>query len=190
MPPVLNQTGLANIARAGLFARAPGIIDDASKNFIVGSQWFDNSVTPATVYVCVDNTTGAAQWKRIPPGAVGWIIGADMNSTADQAFNFAVPATARLSLRSIVATNGSISLTTAAGGVYPAASKGGTAIVANTQVFTALTGTAATKVNLTLASAANTTAYLATGIYLSLTTGQGAAATADLFIFADILSRG
>lgn len=189
MSLALQQTGLINIARAGAGARLPSVNDDITKGFIVGSQWYDTTINPATVYICCDNTAGAAQWRRIPAGAVGWIIGADMNSTADQAFTFSVPATTRLSIRSIVATNGSISLTTAAGGVYPTTAKGGTAIVANTQVYTALTGGAGTKVNLTLSTGAGTTAYLATAIYLSLTTGQGSAATADIYLFADILSN-
>jgi hypothetical protein len=83
-------------------------------------------------------------------------------------------------------TNASLSLTTAVGGFYPTVSKGGTPIVAATQVYSALT-TAAALLSATLAafgsgnafSASNLTAW---SIYFALTTPQGAAATADIYI--------
>ena len=60
---------------------------------------------------------------------LGKLIGANMNSTADQQITmFSNPS--KFILRRIVVTNASISLSTAAGGVYTAASKGGTAVVA------------------------------------------------------------
>ncbi len=90
-------------------------------------------------------------------------------------------------IRRIVVNNASISLTTAAGGVYDTASKGGNAIVANTQVYSALT--ASTKwVDLTIATI-GTTDIVTTGVlYLSLTTAQGAAATADVLVIGDALT--
>ena len=78
-------------------------------------------------------------------GLIAQLYGANMNATTDQTIPLIVPAPADgFMVRHIVVTNASTSLTTAAGGVYPAASKGGTAIVANTQIYT--TCTAATKV--------------------------------------------
>lgn len=68
-------------------------------------------------------------------------------------------------------------MTGSAGGIYPAASKGGTAIVGAGQVYTALT--AATK-NVGLA-VSNSDTQTITPI-LSLTTGHGSAATADFLI--------
>lgn len=82
----------------------------------------------------------------------------------------------------ILVTNASTSLTTAAGGVYTDVSKGGTVLVAAAQVYTALT-TAAKVLSLTLATGATTNAWTVSNIYLNLTTAQGAAATADVYVY-------
>ena len=92
-------------------------------------------------------------------------------------------------VRRIVATNASVDLTTAAGGIYPAVSKGGTAVVANSQVFSGLT--AATKfVDLTIASGYTSGGDILTvkNLFLSLTTAQGGAATADVYVYGDIIT--
>ena len=113
----------------------------------------------------------------------GRIFGADFNSTADQQIPLLIPANARFRLTKLTVENASLSLTTAAGGVYNAASKGGTAAVAAGQAYSALTGSGKA-LDLTLA---NTDVQAAgTQLYLSLTTPQGAAATADLYVQADI----
>ena len=113
------------------------------------------------------------------------LSGADFNSTADQPIavnssNYIIDA--------IVVTNASISLTTAAGGFYDTASKGGTSIVAAAQVYSSLS--AATKyLTTTLAAVAASTRYTTTTLFLSLTTGQGSAATADVYIYGRDLSQ-
>ncbi|MEJ0047037.1 MAG: hypothetical protein WDN04_13680 [Rhodospirillales bacterium] len=117
---------------------------------------------------------------------VGRLIGANMNSTADQPLTMLLPASAIFRVTRITITNASISLTTAAGGFYPAASKGGTPTVANSQVYTALSA-AAKALDATLADQSKLAA--ATQLYLSLTTAQGAAATADIYAFGDVLSQ-
>ena len=115
-------------------------------------------------------------------GLIGKIISANMNSSADQTFSINT-GIAKYQPDVIQCTNASISLTTAVGGIYTAASKGGTAVVANTQVYSALSAT--TKVlSLTIASTDVRTAAL----ILSLTTPQGSAATADLYIWGYIYS--
>jgi hypothetical protein len=43
-------------------ASAPGVTDDNTKGFVVGSQWVDTSVAPRKVYLCTDASTGAAAW--------------------------------------------------------------------------------------------------------------------------------
>lgn len=114
---------------------------------------------------------------------LGRLKGANFNATTDQAIPIN---SSRYVVRKIVVNNASISLTTAAGGVYTAASKGGTALVAAGQVYSALT--AATKfVDLTLEAVAGTDVVTATTLYLSLTTAQGAAATADIYVYGDAL---
>jgi hypothetical protein len=130
------------------------------------------------------NRIGAQLPDRFGGILLGELIGANMNSTGDQQIViFSAPA--KYIIRRIVATNASISLTTAVGGIYTAVSKGGTAVVANSQAYSTLS--ASTKfLDLTLAS--NTDYRTATSLYLSLTTPQGAAATADIFVYGDIVT--
>jgi hypothetical protein len=115
--------------------------------------------------------------------------GANFNTTNDQPIIIPQRFVA-FQLTSIIVTNATVSLTTAAGGFYPAAAKGGTPIVSAAQTYSALT-TANSLMTATLASfGANTrfsSANLATlngllALYLSLTTAQGVAATADCFV--------
>jgi len=130
------------------------------------------------------NRIGAQLPDRFGGILLGELISANMNSTGDQQIViFSAPA--KYIIRRIVATNASISLTTAVGGIYTAVSKGGTAVVANSQAYSTLS--AGTKfLDLTLAS--NTDYRTATSLYLSLTTPQGAAATADIFVYGDIVT--
>jgi len=115
---------------------------------------------------------------------LGTIRGANFNSTADQAIAITSTITA-YRVTKITVTNCSANLTLAAGGIYPTTSKGGTALVALTQVYTALSA-AAIALDLTLA--VTSTRYTAANLYLSLTTGQGSAATCDLYLFGDDLT--
>jgi hypothetical protein len=119
--------------------------------------------------------------------------GADFNSVQDQPLNIPNTITA-FQLTGIIITNASISLTTAAGGFYPQFSKAGSAIVAAGQVYSSLT-TANLLLNATLTafalSARFSTALLPTSqIIFSLTTPQGAAATADIYAVGIDLSIG
>jgi hypothetical protein len=112
---------------------------------------------------------------------LGRLIGADFNTTADQA----IPIGAGLYVpRRIIVTNPSTSLTLAAGGIYTGAGKTGTIVVPAAQVYSALTG--ATKfLDLTLNSL--TDVLSASQLLLSLTVAQGAAATGDVYLFGDVL---
>lgn len=116
------------------------------------------------------------------------LIGANMNSTADQQFTKVGTFTSwtPVSNGAYKLVNPSISLSTAAGGVYSAASKGGDQLVASSQTYSTA-GTVGTS------SQAMTGSSLGNGVrtetpYLSLTTGQGVAATADIYIFGTPLS--
>ena len=141
-------------------------------SFVLNTNYID-------FYACV----GSNIWRAAGSSLLGQLTAADMNSTADQA----IPIKAnRYIVRRIVVSAASINLTTSAGGIYPTTAKGGTALVANTQVYTALT-TAAKFVDLTLAAGAGTDVNTATTLYLSLTTPQGSAATANLYVFGDTL---
>lgn len=105
------------------------------------------------------------------------LIGANFNITTDQPIHKMFPFV-KWRVSGIFVTNPSISLTTAAGGIYMAASKGGVALVASTQLYTALT-TALNSLDLTLNSTDIRTEDVPR---FALTTGQGAAATADIYI--------
>ena len=119
---------------------------------------------------------------------LGTLIGANMDSTDDQIITmFSNPS--KSIIRRIVVANASISLTTAAGGVYTAASKGGVAVVASSQAYSSLSSSGLF-LDLTLntsGSASTTVKSSIPNLYLSLTTAQGAAATADVYVYGDIL---
>lgn len=115
-------------------------------------------------------------------GIIGKLIGANMNSTADQAFSINT-GISKYQPDVIQCTNASTSMTTVAGGIYSAASKAGTPVVAATQVYTALT--ASTKV---LALTIALTDIQTGALILSLTTGHGSAGTADFYIWGYIYS--
>jgi len=114
------------------------------------------------------------------------IRAANFNVTTDQSCIIPASVTAWVPT-SILVTNCSGTFTLAAGGVYPATSKGGTALVAAAQVYTALTG-AAVVLGLTLAANIATTRLTINTVYLSLTTGAGSAATCDFYVIGNDLT--
>jgi hypothetical protein len=117
-----------------------------------------------------------------PTNLLFTLRGANFNSTADQqlepTFN------AKFRPRRFVVLNASVSLTAAVGGFYTAPAKGGTALVANTQTYSTLTA-ALLALEATLAVPADVWPA-GTPVFLSLTTPQGAAATADIYIYGDV----
>lgn len=130
------------------------------------------------------NRVGAQLPNRFGGILLGQLIAANMNSTGDQQITiFSAPA--KYIIRRIVATNASVDLTTAAGGIYTAAGKSGTTIVAAGQAYTTLADD--TKF-LDLTLNANTDYRTSPVLFLSLTTPQGAAATADFFVYGDIVA--
>lgn len=111
---------------------------------------------------------------------LGVLKNADLNTTSDQAIP--ILSSSKYIVDKIIATNVSTTLAVsiAAGGVYTATSKGGTAIVAAGQLYTALT--AASKFS-ALTIAVTTDSFTAQTLYLSLTVAHGVAATADIYIY-------
>ena len=128
--------------------------------------------------------------EGIKPGFSGRVPlfilrGADMTLTTDQRFRKNGQFT-NYSVNRVVALLKSGAFNTAcAGGIYAAASKGGSALVASGQSWANLTA-AGKMVDATVAAVNGTDAQSATP-YLSLTTGNSAALTADLFLFGDVL---
>lgn len=111
--------------------------------------------------------------------------GADFNVTTDQPLIIPNTITA-FQLTGLIVTNASISLSAAVGGFYTALSKGGSAIVAAGQVYSALTGANLllnpTLTAFALAARFSSPAVLTNNqIVFSLTTPQGALATADIY---------
>lgn len=119
------------------------------------------------------------------------LFDANFNSTADQPI-IIPPAITAFQLTGIIVTNTPVSLSAAAGGFYPRAAKAGSAIVAAGQTYAALTG-----LNLLLQATLTAFAQAArfssallpdSAIYLSLTTAQGQAAPADVYLIGIDLS--
>lgn len=159
---------------------SPAATDDTTDDYAVGSLWLNT--TTGGLWICKAATEGAAVWMPVANDLLGFKIGVNMNATTDQAITM-VNGGHKFRISKITVLNASVDLTTAAGGVYPAASKGGTAIVANSQAYTALSATNYA-LDLTLVATPAKTVYAADqALYLSLTTAQGAAATADIYVF-------
>lgn len=87
------------------------------------------------------------------------------------------------SVANVVMANASISLTTAAAGLFTAPGAGGTGIVANA-ALSALTGPTIVSQR-TVASTTNRTEQ---ALYWNVATAQGAPATADLYVYGYDLS--
>ncbi len=119
-------------------------------------------------------------------GVLGRLLGANMNVTTDQPINLQVPAGARYGITKIWGANATVNLTTAAGGIYTAAAKGGPVIVLAAQAYTGFSA-ATVFAGLTVVSAQLALTQTANPLYFNLTTAQGAAATMDLFVFGDVL---
>ncbi len=122
-----------------------------------------------------------ANLLNVGAARVCWtLIGADMNSTADQAFTKVGTWSTMIPMRAIL-FNASASLTTAAGGVYSATSKGGAAIIAAASTY-ANASTATSSGQALAFAGAYGSIHTFSALYLSLTTPQGSAATADYYI--------
>lgn len=114
------------------------------------------------------------------------LLGANMQLTTDQAFTKLFAGT-NFQITGIVTVRATGAFSVAcAGGIYTATSKGGSALVAAAQSWGALTG-ANKIVTPTLAAIVGTDVQSAAIIYLSLTTGNSAALTANLYAYGYVL---
>lgn len=110
---------------------------------------------------------------------LGLLRGANFNSVLDQAI--AIQDSTKYRLTKITIGNASTSLTTAVGGIYDSPNKAADVIVAAAQGYAALTS-ASQLMDAVLTSYTGQASSEAT-LYLSLTTAQGAPATADIFVY-------
>ena len=46
------------VTRAG----APGVSDDSTQGFVIGSAWVDTTPVPDVLYICTSSAVGAATW--------------------------------------------------------------------------------------------------------------------------------
>jgi len=130
------------------------------------------------------------------PAVLASLRGANFNSTSDQPI--AIPASiGAFQLTGIIIANASISLSTAAGGFYPAALKGGTPIVAASQAYSSLSTPVTALMQATLAAFGQNTRFSSANlgqilglnnIWFSLTTPQGVTATADIYLLGNNLT--
>jgi hypothetical protein len=148
--------------------------------FGVGAALAAGAVIAAPVTTMQFPTAG---WGGFAPASVqcGMLKSANMNVTTDQIIPIAFPSST-YEITEISIANASTSLTTAVGGFYQTTSKGGTAIVANSQAYSTLTAAATNAAGSVLQAtlAIPTAAFNLNAIYFALTTAQGAAATADI----------
>ena len=150
---------------------------------IPGTGYVAAEVVPIPTLDAKGRVTSIATGK-LRQCLLGKLIGANFNSTGDQAISIA--GTANYRITEILVTNCGVSLTTASGGFYNAAGKpGGGVLVAAAQVYTALTGTASQFMTATIGGVGATNLQTAATIYLSLSVAQGAPVTADVYVFGE-----
>lgn len=112
--------------------------------------------------------------------------GLALNSTADQVLT-KNGTFSKFAITGIWVVNASGIPVLAAGGLYTAASKGGTNLVGVGQLYTGLAD-ATTIVPLTLVAGIVTTALTAAALYFALSVANGAAVTVDLYVVGVDLS--
>ena len=137
----------------------------------------------------VANTTGYNEFSQLVGvyRLLGYATGVNLNAlNTDTAITInLVPGvaagSANYKVHEITMNNASANLTTAQAAVYTAAAAGGTAL-ASAQALTVLAA-ATNDLSLTLATGATQSVQTANTLYLRCTTAQGAAATADVYVW-------
>lgn len=109
---------------------------------------------------------------------------ANMAVTTDQSMTI-VSGVTKYTVDRVIATNCSATPVLAAGGLYTAASKGGSAIVAAGQAYTALTSPGAF---LPMTLAITTSTFTAGTLFFSLTVANGTALTCDIYVIGTDLT--
>lgn len=150
---------------------------------IPGSGYVASEVIPIPTFDTKGRITAITTGK-LRQCLLGKLIGANFNSTLDQAIT--VAGTVSYRITEILVTNCAVSLTAASGGFYNAAGKpGGGVLVAAAQVYSALTGTTSQFMTTTIGGVGSTNLQTAATIYLSLSVAQGSPVTADVYVFGE-----
>jgi hypothetical protein len=108
--------------------------------------------------------------------------GVNANTTTDAVLPI-INSTA-YSVKFVIFTNSSISLTTAAAGLFTAPAAGGTAIVANAALSALTSSTVVSE-----RTVATTAVQTAQNLYVDMGTVQGAAATFDVYVYGYDLTQ-
>ena len=103
--------------------------------------------------------------------------GVNVNATGDQA-TLSIINSSNYSVSNVVFTNASVSLSSAAAGLFTAPSAGGTGVVANA-ALSALTGSTVVSQR----TVASTAIQSGQNLYLNVGTAQGATATMDVYVY-------
>jgi hypothetical protein len=73
---VRNLNGYKQVREKVVSLFAPGVDDDSSKYYIVGSTWLRITGTISEMYVCKTSTRGAASWTMVSPSSITGPAGA------------------------------------------------------------------------------------------------------------------
>ncbi|HXJ94203.1 MAG TPA: hypothetical protein VMT20_15250 [Terriglobia bacterium] len=195
---VAGSAGLNNVMIG--FQVGYTTLQGGGNNILIGTSGSVDAQTSSQNYgVDIGNViTGYQQGATNPnlcvigsPCILGVRRGANLNSTADQAITVApltsgqagyMPTASKYIVTGVWVDNCSAASGTAAGGIYTAASKGGTTLVAASQTY-GNCSSATTMQTATLAAAAASNTLTASTLYLSLTTAQGSADTGDVYVY-------
>lgn len=128
---------------------------------------------PATAITIHPSNLASNQAIRLLAVATG----VNVNATGDQAVLPIINST-NYSVSNVVFTNASISLSSAAAGLFTAPTAGGTGVVANA-ALSALTGPTVVSQR----TVASTATQSGQNLYLNVGTAQGAAATMDVYVY-------
>lgn len=191
---VTDQVDLSKaIGVLGYDRGGTGVVTHSAGHILIGNS--DGSITSTTLTAGQDvvvTSTSSSVAISVPYAGgqklLARLTGANMAISTDQAFTFA-PGVTKYLVRRVMTTNPSTSMALlgAAGGIYNATGKGGSALVAAGQTYAGLT--AASKfTDLTLAALLGTDILTGSSLYLSLTVTSSAPCTADFYIFGDDLS--
>src|SRR5262245_58763839 len=149
-----------------------------------GACPLDSICTDTPPRTAADRRVVTAAWVANPGLVVMKFTGINMNTTADQQIPIVLPSgVTKWTVNAFLATNPSTSLagSAAAGGIYTAAAKTGTAILGAGQTYTPLV-VADDLQTLNTGLVTNKT-FSTSPIFFSLTTAHGSAATIDLYVY-------
>lgn len=151
-----------------------------------GGATATNLANASGVAPIVNGGTGSAMGFTGANQLLFKLTAANMQLTTDQAFTKLFTGTNYVITHVFANTASGGTSVACAGGIYTAAAKAGSALIAAVQSWVTLTA-AGKIVNAALAAVVGTDLQSATPI-LSLTTGSTAAATADIYIFGAVIS--